>query len=343
MSVVKCRVARQDKSLAAVIIAQAPLHYSDAADATLDRPSHVRAGSSMALVPGGIAIIQDDTNFVAVFDRVGNRVRAIALPAGVSGQRQFDDSRGNKNDKLDLEACVTVDGENGLTLMAFGSGANSRRETIALVDDWESREPRATLVHAPHFYDLLRSEERFAGSQLNIEGVVCVGEVLRFFGRGNGAPRANLLPTNATCDLALAALLEYLRAPERTAPPLPQGIERYELGALAGQALSFTDASLSGDLVFYTAAAEDSPDVILDGRVSGSAIGVIDATGRTRWATLVDRTGVSFPGKVEGMVVANQERDRLFVVVDPDDHESAAVLCTVELRGDWINPTLTTD
>jgi hypothetical protein len=51
---------RADPALAAVVVRQAPLHYADGADPAMDRPAHVRAGSSLARVPGGIAVIQDD-------------------------------------------------------------------------------------------------------------------------------------------------------------------------------------------------------------------------------------------------------------------------------------------
>ena len=312
-------------------MARSPLHYDEGADLSLDRPAHVRAGSSLARVPGGFALIQDDANFVAVIDRTGSSVRAIALPAGVGGRRQFDDRRGNKAHKLDLEACVAIVTEGDTLLIAFGSGSTPEREYVALIDGWEASAPHTTLVHAQRLYDLLRREHAFAGSELNIEGALYLGDSLRLFGRGNGAPRANVRPVNATCDLDWPTLLAHLRAPDRDPPPSPANVVRYELGAIGGIPLSFTDATLCKNMILYSAAAEESPDAIRDGRVTGSAIGVIDAPGRVRWAPLTDTSRQLLPFKVEGLAAVDDATDRLYVVIDADDPEAPSELCTVEL------------
>lgn len=327
--------ADADPTLAAFVVARAPLHYTDGADESLDRPAHVRAGSSLAWVPGGIALIQDDANFVAVLEPDGARVRAIALPAGKKGRRQFDTRRGNKKHRMDLEACVAVWSDNETLLLALGSGSSGRRERVAIIRGWEADEFEVTVVHVPELYDTLRRAEAFAGSELNVEGVVQLGDRLRLFGRGNGEPRAGVQPINATCDLDWTMLLAHLRAPDRNPPPSPTSIIGYALGMLDDVALSFTDAAVSGDVILFSASAEASPDVLRDGPVTGSAIGVINAEGRARWARLTEPTGAPFLGKVEGLLVDTSAPDRLFVVVDADDPDAASALCTVQLRGDW--------
>jgi hypothetical protein len=328
------RVAKKDPALAAAVVARTPLHYSDGENPALDRPAQVRAGSGLARVPGGLALVQDDANFLALVEPDALRVRAIPLPAGAGGRRQFDDRRGNKAHKLDLEACVAVESEDGVLLLAIGSGSTAAREQVALIRGWESGDPCVALVHTPGLYERLRRERAFAGSELNVEGAVHLGGSLRLFGRGNGAPRAGVPPANATCDLDWPALLAHLRAPDRSAPPAPANVAAYDLGTLDGIALSFTDATAWRDAVLYTATAEDSPDATRDGRVAGSAIGVIDDAGRTRWTPLTDPAGQPFMGKVEG-VAPGAAASTLFVVVDADDPDAASELCTVELRGDW--------
>jgi hypothetical protein len=339
LEVEKTLVAKADPALAAVVVAHAPLYYIEGADPELDRPAHVRAGSSLARLPGGLALIQDDANFVALVDPDGPSVRAIPLPAGPGGRRQFDDRRGNRAHKLDLEACVAVDAEDGVLLVASGSGSTAERERVALIAGWESALPRVTIVHVPRLYDMLRREHAFAGSELNIEGAVHVDGCLRFFGRGNGAPRDGVRPINASCDLDWPALLAHLRATDRNPPPPPQRIVQYELGAIDGIPLSFTDASLSSDTLLYSAAAEESPDVTRDGRVVGSAIGVIDRDGGVRWAPVTDRSGQPLAWKIEGLVTSGKSVNRLFVVVDSDDSDLPSELCTIELRGPWSHLT----
>src|SRR5690606_6863194 len=117
-------------------------------------------------------------------------------------------------------------------------------------------------------------------------GALHLGDRLRLFGRGNGAAAGGAGPVSATCDLAWPAFLAHLRDPEGTPPPLPREVVRYELGVVDAIPLGFTDAAALGDRVLFSAAAEDSPDATRDGRVAGSAVGVIAADGRTRWAPL---------------------------------------------------------
>ena len=326
------RTASLDPTLSAVVVAQRPLYYAEGPDPDLDRPGHVRAGSSLAWVPGGIAVLQDDANFLAIVDPATAAVRSITLPAGEGGVRQFDQSRGNKKTKLDLEACVAIEHEGATMLVAFGSGSTHRREQVLVVRDLAAERPDVGLLYAEGLYALLRSATGFAPGRLNIEGAVVLGDRLRLFSRGNGKIRNGERPVNATCDLPLAELVAYFLQQARNPPPSPADVVTYELGALGEVPLSFTDAAPWQDGVLFTAAAEASPDAVDDGPVTGSAIGIIDGAGRGRWAPLVEPSGAHYTGKVEGLVVG-QDKGRLHVVVDADDPEAASVLCTVELRG----------
>ncbi len=325
-----------DETIAAVVVAQSALYYADGADPLTDRPAHVRAGSGLAVVPGGLALIQDDANFIALIMQGDDRARAVPLPAGMRGLRQFDDVRGNKKYKLDLEACVAVDTAEGTLLIALGSGSKRRREQAALVRGWEVERPDVRLVHVPRLYERLRHEQAFAGSELNVEGAVYLGDRLRLFGRGNGAVRDDVQPVNATCDLDWPTLLAHLVSPDTNPPPAPMNVVRYELGALDDIPLTFTDGAVWRGAVLYSAAAEASPDATRDGRVSGSALGVIDEIGRARWTQLVDSSGAPFVGKVEGVAAVGGAADRVYAVVDADEPDTASVLCTIELRGDWV-------
>ncbi|HEV2148311.1 MAG TPA: hypothetical protein VGR37_12980 [Longimicrobiaceae bacterium] len=324
--------AVEDPGLSARVVARVPLLYEEGPDAELDRPAHVRAGSSLAWVGGNLAVVQDDANFVALVDPATLRARAVPLPAGHGGKRQFDDVRGTKAHKLDLEACVAVPGAEGDLLLAFGSGSSARRERVAVVEGLPGSAPTVALRDASALYRRLRERDDFAGSDLNVEGAVLLGGRLRLFGRGNGAPRGGLLPVDATCDLEWAALRAYLRDPE-AAPPEPQEVVRYRLGEIDGLRLGFTDAAHGGGRLLYSAAAEDSPDATRDGRVAGSALGVFDAPDRVRWTPLRGPDGSPFTAKVEGLALASS--GRAWVVVDSDDPAAPSELCEVELSGRW--------
>jgi len=289
--------ALRDPSLTARVVRSIPLLYGDGADASLDRPAYVRSASGIVRLGGRIAVIQDDANFIALIDPETGLADAITLPAGEGGVRQFDDLRGNKRFKLDLESVVVV----GDTLIAFGSGSLPARERIVTVHGTEAR-----VVDASALYARLRAATEFSGSELNVEGAAVLAGTLRLFNRGNGAARDGLHPVNASCDLDLAAFLAFLGG----APaPSPSNVRQYDLGVIHGFPLTFTDAVALGDAILYSAAAEDSPDATRDGPVAGAVIGIIE--GDSARYCEVDA------GKIEGILPLSS--GRILAVVDPDD------------------------
>jgi len=324
--------ARLDPALSATVVRSVPLLYADGADPSLDRPTHVRAASGMAMLGGRVVVVQDDAGFVALADPDTGRASALALPAGHGSARQFDDERGNKRWKLDLESCeVLRDGDGREVLAAFGSGSSPRRERVVVVRGIDSGDAEIVVADASALYARLRAETAFAGSELNVEGAARVGGVLRLFNRGNGAPRGGLRPVDATCDLDAAALLAYLRDPSLS-PPVPRNVTRYALGGIGGFPLTFTDAAAHGDAILYTAAAEDSPDATRDGPVAGSAIGVIRG-GEARFCVVSNADGSRYPGKIEGILP--HAPGRPWFVIDRDDPSVPSELSEVVLEGDW--------
>jgi hypothetical protein len=322
------RRATLDPELEVIATAPRELRYAAGADAMLDRPEHVRAASAVAFFGPRLAIVQDDANFLALVDPHSGAVTSFALATG--DVRQFDDTRGNKAHKLDLEACVVVPSDVGPTLLALGSGSTARRETILVARGLDGDEPALQLVPAHALYAALRARTEFSGSELNIEGAACVGGTLRLFNRGNGAPRDELLPVDATCDLVIADLLAHLAG---GALPAIDAITQYGLGAIDNVRLGFTDAAVVGERVFYLAAAEDSPDAVRDGPVAGVAIGVIDGE-RVRYARVRTELGV-FDGKAEGLAFDPEDPRRGYLVIDRDDPTTAAEIWNFELRGAW--------
>jgi hypothetical protein len=281
-----------------------------------------------------IALIQDDASFVALIDAASGQAHAIPLPAGEDGVRQFDRTRGNKKHKLDLEACVAVALHGDPTLLAFGSGSKPRREVVAVVR-FRQRGPEVGVVELPAFYAALRREQAFAGSELNVEAAIVVDDTLRLFSRGNGKTIGELSAVNASCDVSLTRFIAHLDAPDVAPPPTPANIVGYDLGAMAGVRLGFTDAAVVGEATYYSAAAEASPDAIEDGGVTGSAIGVIDRSGSARWCPVTDPSGLPFAGKIEGILMTPSSGARVLAVIDMDDPGIPSELCTIELAGPW--------
>lgn len=331
-------LALSDQSLIARMVNSTSLLYEGGAIPELDRPAHVRAASGIAWVNDYFAIVQDDTNFVAIVDSMRKRVTAVTLPAGEGGKRQFDDGRGNKKFKMDLESCVLTSHKNQELLVTFGSGSNRYREKIVIMRDLKDTR-QAEVYEASALYSDLRSAEEFAGSEMNIEGAVFLNEKIRLFNRGNGSSSEKLAPINASCDIDWLSLYTYLINPEEK-PPLIENIIRYELGNLDDLPLGFTDATNCGGKIFFSAAAEDSPDTVTDGRIAGSVLGVIDEHNKIRWTEVRDSSGNRFCTKVEGITFRKNEHNRVFVVVDQDSPNEPSQLCEVELLGDWMTSNM---
>lgn len=315
------------------------MRYSAGADASIDRPEHVRAASGIAWIGARLAVVQDDANFLALVDPDTGMADAITLPAGAGGLRQFDDARGNKNDKLDLEALAAVVDGDETYLVAFGSGSKRRRDRIVLARGTPVPLLVGGVYETPDVHGALRDMEEFSGSELNVEGAYQCGAMVRLLNRGNGAPSRKHGPVDATCDVSWRELRLHLTDPIVHPAPRPTHIRQYDLGALSGIRLTFTDAaSIASEGMLYTAAAEASPDASRDGYVAGSAIGIVTEQGdacTARYAVLEDAERIGVGAKVEGVALHPHHANRVFVVIDVDAHDQPSELCEVELSGPW--------
>jgi hypothetical protein len=316
------------------VLSRRPLRYDAGADAGADRPAHVRAGSGCAFIdiPGvgrRLAVVQDDAHFIALVDVTRGRVEALPLPAGPDGLRQFDTVRGNKKDKLDLEALVslTVDGRPALLAIGSGSGGTARREHLVLCTFQDDGKAAIEVFAGGAFYRQLARAD-FTGDERNLEGAVVVGDRLRLFNRGNGAGEAR----DAVGEVSLPQLLRHLRDPLlHGAPPLSK-VQELALGDVNGTRLTVTDATVHPDgRTLFLAAAEASPNTWDDGEVKGTALGVLGADGTTTLWPLLDEQGRSLTDKVEGIAVDPANPRRAFVVVDKDDPHAPADLLVVAL------------
>lgn len=311
--------AHPDPQLKATLQGRRPLYYIDGADKAQDRPAHVRAGSALVHVGTHWIVIQDDALFLAHLHPDGP-IHAESLPSK-DGVRQFDTLRGNKHDKLDLEAACLWPAPDGERLLAWGSGSSPAREQLLIAA--VGRPPITR--HAGPLYAALRAA--LPGVELNVEGAWRTRDGhLRLLQRGNGG---------GACDAMIevdGAFVDGLLA-ERPASPTLRRLDRWSLGALRGVRLTWTDAMARDSAWLFAAAAEDSPDAIDDGPVLGSALGWCDDA-QARWTPLTDASGQPLVDKVEGLA-PGAAPDEVLLVTDPDDPERPAELLRVRLDGPW--------
>ncbi len=316
----------RDPALKARLTGSHAMVYKEGPSAKEDRPAHVRAASGMSGFKEYLAVIQDDANWLALIDG-DQQVTAVALPPSPRGARVFSKKRGNKQDKYDLEACVTLPCGDGHELIAFSSGSRKGREWILRVsekagDASAAEGPPATAFEAVFldstaFYESLRNRTDFCGAGLNIEGALTLDEDrILLFQRGNARPAKGLEALDSTAEISWAALSRHLKAPRDVPPPELHNIRNYELGELDGVRLTFSDAEHLGDKrILYSASAED-PD---SDRIAGSVLGVIEADGQARWAELIDEDGKPFAGKIEGLTRDLHDQCKIHFVIDDDD------------------------
>lgn len=328
--------AIEDPALRAQVVSRRALRYRAALPGATGEQAYVRAASGLCWFQDRLAIVQDDALLLALLDVSGGlltaEAEAVALPLRADGARFFDVERGNKRDKADLEACLAVEWQQRPALLAFGSGSRPNRECVALVQPHETGY-RSALIEAHALYAQLHVLPGFLTSELNLEGAVLANGRMRLFQRSNGSPLGATSPLCATCDLDWQALAAYLENPAQCKPPTPENVSRYELGAIGGARLTFTDAcSLRAAEVLFTASAESSPNAFDDGAVQGSALGKIAASG-TKLCLLRDEQGQVMKDKAEGVALDPRDPQRAYVVFDADDHRVPATLAQVLLHG----------
>jgi hypothetical protein len=295
--------ARFDASSVATLSELEPLRYESAAE--LGLPGHVRAASAVRRFAQRLVIVQDDVNALAVRDSSG-AVRPVLLPPHSSGRRVFDDAHGNKRDKLDLEACVSLRED---LLVAIGSGSTPGRERLVA---WNGRDAPIVVDGASLYRDLRDAVTRGA-TRLNIEGAVVMGTIVKLFHRGNDARGVG---ANAIADVDSGELASWLAG--RGPSPRIAGVTTADLGDTRGVPFGFTDAAvLDAEHVVVLACAEDSACAISDGAVLGARVGVLERE-HLRMVDVCDASGVPTRLKLEGIETRPGDAFVFDVVADID-------------------------
>ena len=250
------------------------------------------AASGLALVKNHFFVIADDELFALKLDKNLLQTQTITLfPGALSEELKL-----RKKTKPDLESIVELPSGQ---LLCVPSGSEVHRVWGALI-----KGDLAVVLSFETLYAKLR--EIF--SELNIEGAVVVEQSLRLFQRGNGEKHEN-----ATVDVNLNDFLQGIISISK--------VQRYDLGQMHGAALSFTDATLYEDRIYFLAAAEACESTYLDGEFKGAVLGMMDLSGK-----ILKRDSLDVRSKPEGICI---EADYFYLVTDDDDRSKPSSL----LRG----------
>ena len=137
-------------------------------------------------------------------------------------------------------------------------------------------------------------------------------------------------------------MIAYLRSLARdpaqaSACPSLREIRQWDLGAIEGTRLTFTDGvAMHGGWTGFLACAEASPDATRDGPVSGVAIGRLDdREPLAELAPITDERGAPLTDKAEGITFDDDDPLRAWLVIDRDDPAAPAELLELRLGGGW--------
>jgi hypothetical protein len=225
----------------------------------------VSAASGVVQRGDFVYVVGDDELVLAVFevssDAPGRTERVLSgeLPS---------ESAARKEAKPDLEALTVLppfeEHPHG-ALLGLGSGSTPTRDRgflWALGPDGSLHGQVREIDLAP-LYTVLRERVE----DLNIEGAAVMGRQLWLLQRGNGPRGENLI-----AELVLSEVMGSLLHDRAVVAAELQGLRSYELGTLAGGKLTFSDASpLGGELLVFTASAENSPSTYQDGEILPSS------------------------------------------------------------------------
>ena len=206
-----------------------------------------------------------------------------------------EDKSLRKKMKPDFESIIHLPAND--TLLCLPSGSAVNRNICALVD----RDYRITELLLKNTYNQLR--EIFP--ELNIEGGVARGNMVRLFQRGNGK-----MKQNAIIEMELSSFLKDEMKDLRVRPT--------DLGDLKSTPLSFTDACQVGSDCFFLAVAEDTESTYLDGEFLGAVLGKMNLNG-----DVMEIQPIDIPYKPEGLCI---EGKNMYVVTDADDRTKASCL-----------------
>ncbi len=249
----------------------------------------ISAGSGLALHKDHFYIMADDeTGILSLkvdFSSKGkiHPVFPGELPQGHHARKKL---------KPDIESIVV----NGNDLLLIPSGSKVNRSLGAVVStlDFSCREMSLKRVY--HFL-----EQEFP--ELNIEGAVILKEQIRLFQRGNGK-----LLQNAIIDLNLPSFLKD--------EVNDVSFRKIQLGELNETPLSFTDATLFDNTIYFLAAAERTKSTYEDGEFAGAILGQMSLDGEIKKFFPLD-----ISSKPEGLCIQGRE---FFIVTDDDDRKKAS-------------------
>ena len=232
-----------------------------------------------------------------------------------------------KSIKPDFESMglAELNNKNYLFILSSGSVKDSRDTSY-----WNYLE-RENLFHKKNLrsvFELIKSKSVMsAEDEINIEGLAIDDEKLYLFHRGN-------VSGNFVAVFALKQFLNFLENDSFTMPE-PE-IHFFTLPEYNQLRSGFSGACMmpGNDGILFTASLEKTDDVISDGAVLGSYVGIIPLKGMAKGSyqsAFVKVENEILPVKLEGITIKSFEENKLMAVAVCDNDDGTSEIINLEI------------
>lgn len=231
-----------------------------------------------------------------------------------------ENNRVPKNLKADFEAMekLSIDGIEYLMVISSGSSEVSRDTAylISVNTEWTIKKRNLRPL-----YETLKQTANISGKdEINIEGIAIHLKKTYLLHRGN-------VSGNFIAVLDTDQLVNYISNSSNQIPEVE--IIPFDLPVYKNQKSGFSGACISPDgiNIVFTASLEETNDVVNDGRVLGSYVGLIGLDNLSDGeyeAVLIKRDGKTLEKKLEGISIKSSSKNKMkaLVVCDNDDGTS---------------------
>lgn len=259
----------------------------------------IGAASGLVWHDDRLYIISDYSTFLYQYEPSTAKIRKIPLTKKPGESMP-------KREKADFEAITCHNNQ----LMIMGSGSTEKR------NNWYSYHPeseKVKMVDRTELYARIKTELQISAQELNLEGLIVIGQQMLLFQRGYGASGKN-------------GIISVTTAAEKT----DFMFYSIQLPAIDGVPATFTDAILVDEQIYFLAAAEDTTSTYEDGAVLGSMLGVLDIHD----FRLLSCIQISNRHKFEGLTLYKKSKDsvELLLCEDNDSNQLTSIIYKLTLK-----------
>lgn len=210
----------------------------------------IGSASGLYLRQESLFVIGDNSAYLYEYNLESKSLNKIEILEGLKTLENIP-----KADKPDFEALCN----HGNSLYILGSGSTVKRN---LMIQYQLDTKKVIQHSLSSLYAKVKAACKIDDENLNIEGAIFTGDTWFLFNRGNGNGNKNGVIRVIGNDLTKVQQIEFT-------PIMLLKTDQ--------KLVSFTDAILHGDNIYFIAAAENTQSTYHDGEILGSYIGSLDA------------------------------------------------------------------